>query len=73
MLELRSHRHSSELLIVMGFRFGRYDVADRFKQTSAIEPAHPFKCRQFDRLHIAPRATAVNDFCLVQAVDRFSE
>ena len=73
MLELRCHRHSSDLLIVAGFCFGRWDVADRLKQASVIKPIHPFKRGEFNRLHVAPWCATVNNFCLVKAVDRFGE
>ncbi len=35
-----------------------------------VKPVHPFKCFVFHCLEVAPRAAAVNDLRLEQAVDR---
>ncbi|KAK42349.1 hypothetical protein BG58_04940 [Caballeronia jiangsuensis] len=73
MLELCCHGRPSELLIVTGFCFSGWNVADRFKQTSVVKPVNPFERREFDSLHVAPWPTTMNDFRLVKAVNRFGK
>jgi hypothetical protein len=38
-----------------------------------IEPVDPFERGHLDGLQIAPRRKPMDDFCLVQAVDRFGQ
>jgi hypothetical protein len=59
-------------LIVVRLGFGRWDVPDRPQQALVVEPVDPLERGQFDVLQILP-GTAVNDFCLVETVDRFGQ
>lgn len=73
MLESRPHGGPSELTIVSCFGFGGWNVADRPEQAAVIEPVDPFERRQFDGLQIAPRTAFMNDFRLVQTVNRLGQ
>jgi beta-lactamase superfamily II metal-dependent hydrolase len=59
--------------VVACLGFGRRDVADRLQQPAIVEPVDPGQCRELDGLEAPPRSAAVNDLCLVEAVDRFGE
>jgi len=60
------------LPVVVCLSFSGRDIAERFHQPMVIEPGHPFQRCQLDGLACFPGA-AMNQFSLVQAVDRFSE
>ena len=55
------------------FGFGGRDASDGFEQAAGIEPAGPFERRVVDGLETAPRAAAVNDLRLQQAVASLRE
>ncbi|SIT45453.1 conserved hypothetical protein [Paraburkholderia ribeironis] len=59
--------------IISGFCLGGWNVADGAEETTIVEPVHPFERRHFNGLQIAPWSEAMDHFCLVQAVDRFSQ
>ena len=58
------------LSVVVGFVFGWWDVSDGFEDALVVEPVDPFEGGVFDVVESVPRFTAVNDFDLVEAVDR---
>lgn len=47
--------------------FGWTDISDRLQQSPVVEPVHPFRRDEFDRLEAAPWAPLVNDLGLVEA------
>jgi len=58
------------LLVVVGFVFGWWDVSDGFEDALVVEPVDPFEGGVFDVVESVPRFTPVDDFGLVEAVDR---
>ena len=49
------------------------DVSDGAKQAPVVEPVDPAEGGQFQILHVAPWALAVNQLGFVETIDRFSE
>ena len=66
----RSGGLTGELPMVIFFSFGRRDVADWPQQSVVFEPREPFERCQFDGLLGFPGPAPVDQFCLVQAVNR---
>lgn len=60
-----------QLSIIVFFRFGRRNIADRLQQAMVIEPRNPFQRGQFDGCLGFPGAAPMNQFSLVQAIDGF--
>jgi hypothetical protein len=72
-IKLRGYGHGLQLSVVARFGLGRWDIADRFKDASVIEPVHPFECGEFHRRGVAPGPSAMNDLSFEQAIDRLGE
>src|SRR5215210_3072824 len=53
--------------------FGRRQVADGLEQPAVVEPVHPLKRGELNRLTGPPRPAAVDHLSLVEAVDRLRE
>ncbi len=53
--------------------FGRWDVAAVLVEPSEVEPVDPFGGGQFDLFDGLPRAVLLDQFGLVEAVDRLGE
>jgi hypothetical protein len=70
---LRSHWDGFKLRVVSGFCLGGRHVADRFKETSVVEPVDPFEGCEFDRFEALPRTAAPNDLGFVESVDGLRE
>ena len=70
-----SGRHGLYLLaaIVVCLSFGWRDVTERLKQSMIVEPTDPFERGQLHGLHVLPGAAPMNDFSLVQAIDRLGQ
>lgn len=66
---LRGHRPDLKLGIVGGFHLGGWDVADGLAQAPVVEPVHPFKGSEFNRLERAPRTTPMDHLGLEEADD----
>ncbi len=58
------------LTVVVGFVFGWWDVSDRLQDATVVEPVDPFKGGVLDVVESVPRSLSVDDFGLVEAVDR---
>jgi hypothetical protein len=56
---------------VLGFGW-RY-IPDRLQKPSMIEPIDPFQGGELHRIEAAPWSTPIDDFGLVESVDRFGE
>lgn len=67
---LRGHAFSFLNRVDVGVCFGWRDVPDKLEQAAVIEPVPPFQRGVINALEAAPKATAVDDFGLVVAVDR---
>jgi len=59
------------LTVVVGFVFGWWGVPDGFEDPVVVEPVDPLECGVFDVIESPPRPTSMNQFSLVEAVDRF--
>ena len=57
----------------MSLEGGRRHVVERFVDSPVVEPVHVVQCRPFDVLDVAPGSFAVNQFVLVETVERFGE
>jgi hypothetical protein len=55
--------------MVVGFKLGRRDVAQRLHQSVVVEPSYPFQRGQFDRLLGPPRPASMDHLGLVEPVD----
>ncbi len=55
--------------IVARFGLGGGNVSDRFEEAAVIEPSDPFEGGHLDGFEVAPGATSVDHFGLVEAVD----
>lgn len=73
MFELRCHGWFAQHGEVALLSFGRRDVADGPQQPAIAEPVVPGQCHKLDGLEASPGPTPMNELCLVEAVDRFSE
>ena len=71
--KLRGYGRGLKLGIVARFGLGRWDIADRGKDASVIEPVHPFEGGEFHCSCVAPGPPAMNDLGFEQAVDRLGE
>src|SRR3954452_22588445 len=61
------------LSVVARFGFGGGHVADGLEQPAVVEPVHPLKRGELDRLKGPPRPASVDHLGLVEAVDRLGE
>jgi hypothetical protein len=61
------------LSVVGIFEFGGWDVSAVFVEASEVEPVDPFRGRQLDLFDGPPRACLLDQFGLVEAVDRLCE
>ena len=59
--------------IVARFGLGGRDISDRLEEASSVEPVDPFESGVLDGFETAPWATPVDEFGLVEAVDRLGE
>ena len=59
--------------MIVGFQFGRWNVADWLEEALVVEPADPCEGSKFDVLEGSPRSAAMNEFGFVEAVDGFGE
>jgi hypothetical protein len=59
--------------VASGFCLGGRHVADRFKETSVVEPVDPIEGCEFDRFEALPRTAAPNDLGFVESVDGLRE
>ena len=59
--------------VEVGFGFGRWDVADGFKQAPVIEPVDPFEGGELDCLDASPWPAPVDHLGLVETVDRLRQ
>ncbi len=73
MFESRHHSELIDLCIVSGLGLGWRDIADGLEKPSVIEPVDPFQGGDFHGLHAAPRTAPVDEFGLVEAVDRLGQ
>ena len=55
--------------IIARLGLGGRDISDGFEQPAIVEPIHPFKGGEFDRLEAAPGSPPVDQLGLVEAVD----
>ena len=73
----RSGRHrgdlTGEMPVVDCLSLGGWDVADGLEQAVVVEPGHPFERREFQRLVCLPWRSPMDQFGLVEAVDRFGQ
>jgi len=53
--------------------FGRWDVADGFKQAPVIEPVDPFEGGELDGFDGPPRPASVDHLGLVESVDALGQ
>src|SRR5437763_16878770 len=70
--ELRRDLQLLQHGVVVLLSFGWRDVANRLQQPAVVKPIDPFQRRKFDALEGAPWSAPMDDFGLVEAVDRFS-
>ena len=59
--------------MVVGLLFCWWDVSDGFEKAPVVEPVHVFEGGVLDLVEVLPRSAFVDEFCLVQANDRFGE
>lgn len=62
-----------EVPIVVCLSFCGRDIAQGFHQALDVEPRHPFQRSQFDGIGRFPGTTSMDDFGLVQSVDRLGQ
>jgi hypothetical protein len=70
---LRGHVFSFQSCVEVGFCLGWRDTPDGLEQAAVDEPVDPFQRGIFDGLEAAPWAATMNDFCLLEAVDRLGQ
>ena len=71
--ESRRHGGLFQYGVVALLGFGRRDVADGLQEPPVVEPIHPFEGGELDRLERSPRSTPLDDFGLVEAIDRLGQ
>lgn len=64
---------NGKLPVVVCLRFCRRDIPGRFEETIGVEPRHPFERSQFHRFDGLPRCAPVDQFGLVETIDRFGQ
>ena len=70
---LRCHGFSFQSGVEVGLGFGWRDISDGLQQAAVAELVDPFQRGIFDGLEAAPRAAAVDDLGLEQAVDHLGQ
>ena len=73
MFESRGHGCVVQHGEVAFLGFGRRDEADGLQKPAIVEPVHPLEGCELDGLEVAPRSASMDDFGLVEAIDRFGE
>ena len=64
---------TGEVPVIVCLSLCRRDVADGLEQAVVVEPGYPFQGGQLHRFLGLPRCPAMNQFSLVQAVDRLGQ
>ena len=59
--------------VEVGPGFGRWDVADGFKQAPVIEPVDLFEGDEIDCFDGPPRPASVDDLSLAKTIDAFDQ
>ena len=59
--------------IVARFGLGGRDISDRLEQAAFVEPIDPFEGCELDGLEVAPWPTPMDEFGLVETVDRLGQ
>ena len=62
-------QHGVSTILCLGWR----DISDGLKPLSGVEPVDPFKRGTFDGFKGSPWASAMNNFGLVETIDRFGQ
>jgi hypothetical protein len=70
-----SRRNCVSLLtsIIRLLELRRRYVADRFQNTSVVEPVDPFECLEPNRPNLSPRAAATDHLGFAEPNDRFGD
>ena len=73
----KSDRHrgglTGEMPVVVCLSLGGRDVADRLQQSMMVEPRYPFERGEFQRFLGLPGCPAMDQFGLVEPVDRLGQ
>lgn len=61
------------MLVIVCLSFRRRYIAERFEEAVMIKPGHPFERGQFDGLTRLPGSAAVDQFSLIEPIDRLGQ